>query len=686
MEKELKTYRGKHCIVTGAAGFIGSNLVNKLIELGAHVYAIDNLVYSPKDNIHPKAVFIKGDVRDAHIFKKLPKQKYHYLFHFAGPSSTILFDRDLVESTSITQQGFLNCLQYCASEHIRFVYPSSGSLYAGSDLPHTETKSLNLTALNTYAKNKLMIEQLAAVYWPKIHSLGLRILAGFGPGEDHKGEFASVVYTLCRSMYVGKSPVIWGDGTQRRDFIFIDDIVRITLILAVNCDEPIINVGKGTDVDFLETVKLINNELKTDIKPTFIPRPQLYLEITLADTKLLKKYYKGSFTSVKEGIHKTIKYLDEINKIDVKVPFVDLHAQYKHLEKDVQKVLHTTLEESYFVHGHQVQNFEEEFARYIGTTSCVAVNSGTDALLLGMRALNLDHGGEVLMATNSFFAAALSASENGLKPVFCDIDEKDNGINLDDLKRKITSRTRAIILVHLYGQPDKIDEVRDIIKTSHKNILLIEDACQAHGAMYKSHKAGTYGIFSAYSFYPTKNLGAYGDGGAIVTSDSQLTKKLRMLREYGQIDKYHHEIIGLNSRLDTIQAAILSLKLKHLDNWNKKRQQLASDYTQLIKKQIPSIKPPSEFKDRKSIYHLYTIQAQKRDLLWQYLHKKGVITHIHYPVPLHLQRAYSYLKYKPGDLPISEEIAHELLSLPLYPEISAKSMQYVVETIKSFYT
>lgn len=367
------------------------------------------------------------------------------------------------------------------------------------------------------------------------------------------------------------------------------------------------------------------------------------------------------------------------------VPFVDLKSQYKSLKSSIDRSVADVFRSARFIHGKEVELFEKEFARYLGASFCIGLNSGTDALILGMRALGFSADDEVIVPVNTFIATALGATENNLKPVFVDCDPIDYGIDISDLKRKITSKTKAIIVVHLFGQPDKLDEINKVIKDSGRKIYLIEDACQAHGALYKGKRVGTFGIFSAFSFYPGKNLGAYGDAGAIVTNSSQLAKRLMILREYGQKKKYYHEVLGINSRLDTIQAAVLLTKLPHLDSWNKTRQKWALYYTKRLQKELPYVKTPTLFSDRKGIFHLYVIETVKRNDLIQFLNKRGVQALIHYPVPLHLQHAFAGLKYKQGDFPNSERSADRIISLPMYPDITKKQVDFVIDSIKQFY-
>jgi dTDP-4-amino-4,6-dideoxygalactose transaminase len=366
----------------------------------------------------------------------------------------------------------------------------------------------------------------------------------------------------------------------------------------------------------------------------------------------------------------------------MEVPFVDLKLQYRRHKKDIDRALRRVVTSARFIGGPQVAQFEKKFASYIGAKHAVGVNSGTDALILGMRALNLTPGDEVVIPVHTFIATALGATECGLRPVFVDMDPDDYGINLADLRKKITRKTKAIIAVHLFGQPDKIDEIRKIIRATGRRIHLIEDACQAHGARYRGKRVGTFGTFGAFSFYPGKNLGAYGDGGALVTNSAALAKRMRLLREYGQKKKYVHEILGTNSRLDTMQAAVLLAKLPHLDTWNRQRQQRAAYYT----KHLPTtVATPRTLRDRKSVYHLYVIQAAKRDILQKFLSRRGITTLIHYPIPLHLQGAFRALGYKRGDFPHAEAFARRILSLPMYPELTDRQADKVIRAVKAFY-
>lgn len=368
------------------------------------------------------------------------------------------------------------------------------------------------------------------------------------------------------------------------------------------------------------------------------------------------------------------------------VPFVDLKLQYQRIKKEIDSAVANVFHHTRFIQGPEVSQFEEEFARYNNTKYCIGVNSGTDALILGMRALGLSPGDEVIVPVNTFIATVLGIVENKLTPVFVDIDPDDYGMDLGDLQRKISTKTKAILLVHLYGQPEKLDEIQCIIRDSGHRIYLIEDACQAHGAVYKGKKVGTTGVFSAYSFYPGKNLGAYGDAGAIVTNDDSLAARVKKLREYGQTKKYYHESWGVNSRLDTMQAAVLLVKLRHLEKWNKRRQELAGYYTKSIHSLLPNIKTPIIDTTRLSVFHLYVIEVENRDALVGYLGKRGVTALIHYPVPMHLQKACALLGYKKGDFPNAENASGKILSLPMFPELTKTQINYTLKALSDFIT
>jgi len=375
-----------------------------------------------------------------------------------------------------------------------------------------------------------------------------------------------------------------------------------------------------------------------------------------------------------------------------KVSFFDLAVQFKSIEDEIKSAMDDVFQTQQFILGSKVKVLEETIAQYCRTRYAIGVASGSDALLLSLMALGIGTGDEVLLPPFTFFATAGSVSRLGAIPVFVDIDQETFNIDPSKIEEKITSRTKAIIPVHLFGQCADMDPLLKIAKK--KKLFIIEDAAQALGAEYKpkpgsdGRRAGQIGDLGCFSFYPTKNLGAFGDGGMVVTDNLDLAEKVRLLRVHGSQPKYFHKRIGINSRLDTIQAAILLVKFKHLEKWTIERQKKAERYQLLFQDLLSSVNglklPTIQYQNR-HIFHQYVIRVPERDRLKKYLTEEGVGPHIYYPVPLHLQECYSFLKYHRGDLPNSEKASEEVLALPIYPELTEGQQWAVVDRIKAFY-
>ncbi len=357
------------------------------------------------------------------------------------------------------------------------------------------------------------------------------------------------------------------------------------------------------------------------------------------------------------------------------VPFVDLGAQHATVDADVREAIDGLFERTDFILGESVVAFEQEFAAYSETQFAVGVDSGTSALELALRAYSVGPGDEVITAANTFIATALAISYTGATPVLVDVDPETYTMDVSALERAITPATKAVLPVHLYGQPADMDPIMEIARAH--GLIVIEDACQAHGARYKGRRTGTLGYAAAFSFYPAKNLGAYGDGGMVTTNDARIADSLRMLRNYGQSKKYHHELRGFNRRLDTLQAAILRIKLKELNRWNDLRRRHAQQYRELLAPLHEFVVLPCEADYAESVYHLYVVRVDHRTELMEALKSKGIETGIHYPIPVHLQPAYEDLGYKRGDFPITEQYADEILSLPMYPEMRPDAVRRV---------
>lgn len=358
------------------------------------------------------------------------------------------------------------------------------------------------------------------------------------------------------------------------------------------------------------------------------------------------------------------------------VPFVDLAAQYGSISAEINEAVSKVIRETDFILGREVCLFEEEFAAFCQTKFAVGVDSGTSALELALRAYEIGPGDEVITAANSFIASALAISHAGATPVLVDVDEDTCTIDGAAIEKAITSRTKAIIPVHLYGHPADMDPIMQLAQ--RHGLVVIEDACQAHGARYKGKRAGSLGHAAAFSFYPGKNLGAYGDAGMVVTSDDAVAKHLGMLRNYGQKEKYQHMFRGYNRRLDTLQAAVLRIKLKHLEEWNDARRRHAKNYTRLLRQ--TGIVAPHAAAHCESVWHLYVIQIDQRDALKEHFSSRGIGVGIHYPIPIHLQPAYRDLGYRPGDFPVTEKCARRILSLPMYAELTPEIVNRVAET------
>jgi dTDP-4-amino-4,6-dideoxygalactose transaminase len=362
------------------------------------------------------------------------------------------------------------------------------------------------------------------------------------------------------------------------------------------------------------------------------------------------------------------------------IPLVDLKAQYQSIKPEIDAAMQRVVNNTTFILGKEVAEFEKNFAAYCNAQQCVGMDSGTAALHLALVILGVKTGDEVITTTHTFIATAEVISLIGAKPVLVDIDPRTYNIDPNKIEAAITPRTRAIIPVHLYGQPAEMDAILDIARKH--NLRVIEDAAQAHGAEFHGRRAGSMGDVACFSFFPSKNLGAYGDAGALVTNDAALADHARMLRDHGRSEKYAHKLVGYGYRLDALQAAILGAKLTHLDAWNARRREIADYYTELLTNS--DVTPPYVPPQIKPVYHIYCIRTQNRDGLQKHLKERSIETGIHYPIPLHLQPVYQNLGYKAGDFPQSEKAAREILSLPMYPELTDTQVQQIVDAVKEF--
>jgi dTDP-4-amino-4,6-dideoxygalactose transaminase len=364
----------------------------------------------------------------------------------------------------------------------------------------------------------------------------------------------------------------------------------------------------------------------------------------------------------------------------LKIPFVDLKANYLSIKTEIDSALLKVIGEASFIKGAELDEFEKNWASACNARHCAGMSNGTSSLEMILKAMNIGTGDEVIMPSHTFIATAESAVNCGARPVFVDCLPGTALIDAKKVSEAVNSRTKAVIIVDLYGQPADHDSVKEAL--AGKNIRIIQDAAQSHIARYKDQVTGSYCEVTSFSFYPGKNLGAYGDAGAAVTNDDELYKKIKMLSDHGRTTKYEHEYSGTNARMDNIQAAVLNVKLQHVREWNEKRKEAAAKYKRSLKGIVEFIETD---KNCDPVYHLLVARVPDRDRLISFLAGKGVSTGIHYPIPLHLQPAFKDLGYKKGDLPVCEKLAGEILSLPIFPEITEDQIEYTVQSIKEYY-
>jgi dTDP-4-amino-4,6-dideoxygalactose transaminase len=360
----------------------------------------------------------------------------------------------------------------------------------------------------------------------------------------------------------------------------------------------------------------------------------------------------------------------------MRVSFVDLKLQYESIKSEVDEAIHDVIKDSAFIGGKYVKSFEENFAKYCGANFCVTVGNGTDALFIALKVLGIGTGDEVITVANSFIATSEAISMTGARVVFVDCEESYYNIDVAKIEEAISPKTKAIVPVHLYGQPAQMDEIISVARKH--NLFVVEDAAQAHGAQYKRRPVGTIGDCGCFSFYPGKNLGAYGDGGAIITNNGELARKARMFANHGRIDKYDHEFEGVNSRLDGLQAAILDVKLKHLDEWNKRRGVIAAMYNKGLEGVVST---PSAMPECRHVFHLYVITVKEREHMRTLLEESGVSTGIHYPIPLPMLKAYRFLKHTESEFPVAVSFSNQILSLPIHGSMPDEQVSYVIDRV-----
>jgi len=366
-------------------------------------------------------------------------------------------------------------------------------------------------------------------------------------------------------------------------------------------------------------------------------------------------------------------------EVFMNIPLVDLKAQYISIKAEIDVAIQNVINDTSFIKGKYVAEFEENFSNSIGAKHCIGVGNGTEAIYIALRTLGIGHNDEIVTAANTFIATSEAITQTGAKVVFVDNDPKNYNLDIDQIEDKITTKTKVIIPVHLYGHSADMDRILEI--ASKHNLFVIEDCAQAHLAEYKGKKVGGFGDLACFSFFPGKNLGAYGDAGAAVTNDDSLAKKFRMFANHGRISKYDHEFEGTNSRMDGIQGAILNVKLKYLPQWTEKRRQVAALYNKLLK-ELDGVVTPQEEPYAKHVYHLYVVRVKEREKIQNFLKENGVSTGIHYPIALPNLLAYKYLGHKKEDFPVASQYQDEILSLPIFPELEEEKVRFICDLFK----
>ena len=723
-----KEFYGKNIMITGGLGFIGSNLAYRLVNLNPKkIIIIDNLIEghggdinNVKDIIHKIEIpyLEEGglNINDDRVIDYL--DDIDYIFNLAGSVRHIDSRNKPLEDLKINLLDHVAFLENCR----KFV-EKTGKKFK---ILFTSTRDIYGKALvdNIPIKEDFIIKEVADPqgihnYSAEFHHLwygrtfdspvvSLRLTNTYGPrqkiNDSKQGFLGHFIYKALKNEEIE----LWGGGESLRDFNYVDDVIDAMLI-AISSNKTkghVYNLGcfikkDGRYQEIGENICSVKEVAKkiTEIagigKCKEIPYPEEKKSIEPGHVYLdATKIYQdiGWFPKInfEQGLRKTIdfykehykEYLMNENKKE-SVNFLDLKKQHNFLGDEIEKAINGVIKKSSFILGEELKNFEQEFASYCNKKYGIGVGNGTDALKLVLMALKIGKGDEVILPVNTAIPCAMAIKDVGAEPCFIDVNE-DYLIDVNKIEEKITDRTKAIMPVHLYGQACDMDKILEIARKY--GLKIIEDCCQAHGTLYNGMRVPISEI-GCFSFYPSKNLGALGDGGMIVTDNEELKNRLMLLRNYGQKDKYNADILGINSRLDEIQAAILRIKLKHLDNFNEKRGKIARLYSELLKGIKEVILPKY---NPESVYHLYVIRIENkgyknREGLIDYLKSRGIGSLIHYPVPLHLQKAFSYLNYKIGDFPNSEKFSKGILSLPIYPELTENEVKKVCEEIRDFF-
>ncbi|MDP3919172.1 MAG: DegT/DnrJ/EryC1/StrS family aminotransferase [Nanoarchaeota archaeon] len=676
-------------LVLGGAGFIGSNLAIDLVKRGAIVTIIDNLHPECGGNmfnlnpIQNQIRFIQADISHLQILTEIVKDK-DYIFNLAGQTSHPYSMQEPIEDAEINYIAVLNLLETCRKENpnVKIIYTSTRQIYGNqTQLPVPESASINPPDIN--AINNLAAEEAFKLY-NKIYGIKytiLRLTNTFGPRITLNKPQAGFLARFIKEIIENKSIKLPKDYLIKRDLNYIDDVSEACMLSALSDKNETYNLGNN-EILSIEDIGKFFIEANGSGELIYPDQPSLngigVNDIYLDFQKIKEDLNWSPKTNTIEAIKKTLNYY-KLNqtKYTTNINFVNLKKKIQTIKPEIDLAINNVLKEGRFVLGKEVESFEKEFAHYSNTNFAIGVGNGAQALELCLKAFNIGPGDEVIVPANTSFFTIIPVVAIGATPIFIDCEEDSMTINPNKIEEKITEKTKAIIPVHFYGNPANMEPILEIGRKY--NLKIIEDACQAHGAKYKGKTVGSIGDAGCFSFYETKNLGGFGDGGIITTNNPELYSKLKVLRNGGNKGGHVHEIFGINSRIDEIQAAVLRVQLKYLNSWTQRRREIAKQYNQ----QLKGIITPIERENDEHVYHLYVIKTKDRDALKEHLTKNNITALIHYPIPVHKQKAF-------GDtlinlyLPITEKINKEILSLPLYPEMTNEEVNKVIKVVNEF--
>ena len=685
-------FKGSSVLITGGLGFIGSNLAHFLVEKGAKVTIIDSLVKtcggnaSNVETIKDRVIISNADLRETDKVQELVKDK-DFIFNLAGRSTQKSSMADPFSDSSVNCLSHLSLLEAHrkSGSKAKIIYTGTRTQYGKIEKnPVSENHPLNFVDFNGIHNH--FSEMYHMFYHRKygVDVCSLRLSNVYGPRHVTEGDEVGVLPLFIKKAEKNEAITIHGDGSNVRDFVYVSDVITALCIAALKGESigKIFNVGSGTPSTLKQMAeKVIEVYDSGKINYLEAPAENKSLEIGdfVADISKIRSLL-GWFPSVslEEGIRKTHEFYKEKNSTkDIPVPMVNLKANYFSIKDEIDSAVSNVVESGSYILGGEVKKFEEEFAKYNNARFCVSVSNGTEAIHISLMACGVKEGDEVITTPFTAVPTIVAIESAGGVPVFADIKPETFNIDPEAIKKKITHKTKAIVVVHLFGNPCEMDKIMEIAKNN--NLKVIEDACQAHGAEFNSVKVGTFGDVGCFSFYPTKNLGAMGDGGAVITNNREIADELILLRNYGQTEKYNHFKKGFNYRLDEIQAAILRAKLRHLEEWNKKRINAALLYNSLIKN--PNIVLPSILPNAKHVFHMYTLRVKEREKLINMIEKNKIFWGIHYPLPVYLQTAYREYRTPENRCPNAEMVSQEVISIPLHPEITEDKIRFVADVL-----